>query len=188
MASLPHGSCKELALERDKHHKRLDPATAAPREPLAILALALRVPPDELLASKTGVLLHDFARRMAQHNRDRDAPVREVMARVGDRWSTLILLILSTGTFGHAMLRRLIVALSAERAISQRMLTLKLRALERDGFVIRTVTPVLPPKVDYTLSPMGQEFVTIVEGLLKWIERHEQEIHASQDKFEAGDA
>lgn len=122
--------------------------------------------------------------RMDRHDNDRDAPIREVMARLGDRWSTLILLLLSAGTFRHAELRRLVAAMSAERAISQRMLTLRLRALERDGMVERKVTPTVPPRVDYALTRMGSEFVRLVDGLLVWIEAHHDEVLASRARFD----
>jgi DNA-binding HxlR family transcriptional regulator len=121
--------------------------------------------------------------RMDSTEHHRAAPVREVMARLGDRWSTLILLVLSAGTFRHATLRRLIEAISAEKAISQRMLTLRLRALERDGMVARMVTPTVPPRVDYELTPMGREFVGLIDALLSWIERHERTILESRERF-----
>lgn len=127
-----------------------------------------------------------LVRRMDATAHDRAAPVREVMARLGDRWSTLILLVLAAGTFRHATLRRLIATISAEKAISQRMLTLRLRALERDGMVARMVTPTVPPRVDYELTPMGREFVALIDGLLVWIERHEAAILESRERFGEG--
>lgn len=159
--------------------------SAAGRAKLSALAAALRVEPAGLDHHAAGMRLAGLARRMDRHAHDRDAPVREVMARLGDRWSTLILLVLSAGTFRHAELRRLIEALSAEKAISQRMLTLRLRALERDGMVERTVTPTVPPRVDYALSPLGLEFVGLIEGLLRWLEANDATIIASRKKFGA---
>lgn len=152
---------------------------------LEALAKALQVAPASIETTAAGSILAGLVRRMDRHEHDREAPVRELMARLGDRWSTLILLVLSAGTFRHATLRRLIAATSAEKAISQRMLTLRLRALERDGMVERTVTPTVPPKVDYSLSPMGREFVGLIDGLLAWIERHDADIQTSRQKFGA---
>lgn len=152
---------------------------------LQSLAAALRVSADQLPAAPGGAILADLVRRMDRHDNDREAPVREVMSRLGDRWSTLILLVLSAGTFRHATLRRLIATMSAERAISQRMLTLRLRALERDGMVARTVTPTIPPRVDYALTPLGRDFVALIDSLLKWIESHDAAIQQSRDRFEA---
>lgn len=152
---------------------------------LQSLATTLRITTDALPAAPGGAFLADLVHRMDRHDNDREAPVREVMSRLGDRWSTLILLVLSTGTFRHATLRRLIATMSAERAISQRMLTLRLRALERDGMVARTVTPTVPPRVDYSLTPLGRDFVSLIDSVLKWIERHDAVIQASRDQFEA---
>lgn len=158
--------------------------SAAGTAKIAALAAALRI--DDVDASPAGLFLSGLVRRMDRHEHDREAPVREVMARLGDRWSTLILLVLSAGTFRHATLRRLIAAISAERAISQRMLTLRLRALERDGMVHRQVTPTVPPRVDYSLTPMGREFVGLIDGLLGWLEANDRAILASREWFEGG--
>lgn len=159
--------------------------SAAGRVKLSALAAVLRVSAAGLDHHAAGARLAGLARRMDRHAHDRDAPVREVMARLGDRWSTLILLVLSAGTFRHAQLRRLIAALSAEKTISQRMLTLRLRALERDGMVERTVTPTVPPRVDYALTALGGEFVGLIEGMLRWLEANDARILASRKKFEA---
>lgn len=120
------------------------------------------------------------------HGRDREAPVREVMALVGDRWSTLILLVLATGEWRHADLRRTLARLSAEKAISQRVLTLKLRALERDGFVLRSVSADIPPKVSYRLSRMGEDLHNVVRRMITWVTAHEDAIAESRSRFDAG--
>ncbi len=131
--------------------------------------------PDPRLAG-----LARIAAQMGEGAPSRDAPPREVMARLGDSWSALILLVLSTGTFRHATLKRVIAALSSEGDISQRMLTLRLRALERDGFVTRTLHPTVPPRVDYALTPMGAELTQQFGRLLAWIEAHAPAIHAAR--------
>lgn len=158
------------------------------RAKIAALAVALKSSPACLADLPAGAFLSSLVFRMDRTGHDREAPVREVMARLGDRWSTLILMVLASGTFRHATLRRVIAAISAEKAISQRMLTLRLRALERDGMVARMVTPSVPPRVDYELTPMGRDFVVLIDGLLAWIERHESAIRESRKGFAAGDA
>ncbi|GAB4356727.1 MAG: hypothetical protein Kow0026_16630 [Oricola sp.] len=110
----------------------------------------------------------------------RDAPVREVMARLGDNWSALILKVLATGTYRHATLKRVISGLSSEGDISQRMLTLRLRALERDGFVVRREQPTVPPRVDYALTPLGVALSAELDRMIRWIEGHEAEILAAR--------
>jgi DNA-binding HxlR family transcriptional regulator len=74
---------------------------------------------------------------------------------LGDRWSSLIMHLLSGGMLRHVELRRLICAVSAEHDISQRLFTLKLKVLERDGLVARTVTVDVPPRVEYALTDLG---------------------------------
>lgn len=171
-----------------RRDEALDASGALSRDGEAKLrdvAAVLRTTRERLPDAAEGAVLADLVRRMDRHAHDREAPVREVMARLGDRWSTLILLVLSAGTFRHATLRRLVAAMSAEGAISQRMLTLRLRALERDGMVARAVTPTVPPRVDYALTPMGREFVGLIRGLLAWIEGHDAAIQESRQKFGA---
>ncbi|MDO6964663.1 winged helix-turn-helix transcriptional regulator [Rhizobium alvei] len=131
--------------------------------------------------------LGDLAERMSRSRHDRDAPVREIMARLGDRWSPLILVILETGTYRYAELRRLVCILASEQNISQRMLTLRLRALERDGLVVRTVTPTVPPRTDYALTPLGQELQKLMNMLIGWISSHEADIEAARSRFERQD-
>lgn len=115
---------------------------------------------------------------------DKEAPVREVLARLGDNWSALILKVLSAGEFRHATLKRVITALATEQGISQRMLTLRLRALEHDGFVSRREDrTVVPPRVFYTLTPMGHELNTQHSALLDWIEAHSADIEAARARF-----
>ncbi len=123
--------------------------------------------------------------QMQAHGTDRDAPVREVMGLLGDRWTTLILLVLATGACRHAELRRVLGGLSQEKAISQRMLTLKLRALERDGFVLRHATAHVPPQVSYELSPLGAALHGQAATLIGWIEASSSTIAKARSAFAA---
>lgn len=132
--------------------------------------------------------LADLAAEMALHGKDRDDPAREVMGLLGDRWSTLILLVLGTGAFRHAELRRTLAQLSSEQAISQRVLTLKLRTLERDGFVGRAVTADVPPKVSYALTPLGADLHAQARHLIDWINARSPQIRNAREGFDgAGD-
>lgn len=124
-----------------------------------------------------------LAARMGDTPPDHDAPEREVISRLGDSWSPLILMILATGRYRHTTLKRVVGALSAEGDISQRMLTLRLRALERDGFVLREVEELVPPRVHYALTPMGQELVAELDRLLHWIEARRDRILAARVRF-----
>lgn len=148
-----------------------------------ILGIGERAPrgrPDPRLAP-----LLALAAEMAAVAPSRDSPVREVPARLGDSWSTLLLKVLAFGTFRHTTLKRIVSTLATEEAISQRMLTLRLRALERDGFVLRTVHDTVPPRVEYRLSPLGAELVGEFDRLLHWILAHQREIEAARSDFAA---
>ena len=135
--------------------------------------------------------LHDGLVRLAADMRangyQRDEPVREIFSLLGDRWTMLILLALAIGTFRHAELRRALGRLGAEGNISQRVLTLKLRTLERNGLVRRTVTQHVPPKVSYTLSDMGLSLVVECRRLLNWVHTQQNNIRQARTAFDSDD-
>ncbi|MFG2526251.1 winged helix-turn-helix transcriptional regulator [Streptomyces sp. NPDC048527] len=105
--------------------------------------------------------------------------LRDVLDRVGDKWSVLIMALLGDGPRRYSDLRRSI------DGISQRMLTLTLRSLERDGLVIRTVTPTTPPRVDYGLTPVGHTLSKEVSSLIQWSEHHREYISMSRRSYDA---
>ena len=105
--------------------------------------------------------------------------VAPVLNRVGDKWSMLIVMLLSDGPKRFMELKRAI------DGISQRMLTLSLRNLERDGLVTRTVTPTIPPRVDYELTELGISLREPVQGLGAWAMAHIDCIRAAQERFDA---
>ena len=104
--------------------------------------------------------------------------VREVLNRIGDKWSVQIV-----GTLGEGPLRFSELRRSIEK-ISQRMLTLSLRALERDGLVRRTVHPTVPPSVEYELTAVGRTLIAAVQPLARWAEQHVGEINAAQRRYD----
>ena len=106
------------------------------------------------------------------------------MALLGDKWSHLILLILDTGTLGHAQLKRAIELTSIEEAISQRVLTLKLRQLEKNGLVARSATEDTPPKVDYSLTERGVELIGKSLEIVEWISANSSEIESARLAFD----
>ncbi|MEE4452959.1 helix-turn-helix domain-containing protein [Novosphingobium resinovorum] len=127
----------------------------------------------------------ELAADMAAHGTARDAPVRAVMGLLGDRWSTLVLLVLATGACRHASLRRVLSELSSEGDVSQRVLTLKLRTLERDGFVERTASADVPPRVSYALTDLGRDLAGRARLMIDWVNAHEAAIHAARMNFDA---
>lgn len=108
--------------------------------------------------------------------------VRDVLNRVGDKWSVLIIFTLGQGPRRFNALRRDI------EGISQRMLTLTLRGLERDGLVRRAVYASVPPRVEYTLTPLGQTLLTPISALAGWAGEHREDIQAARARFDAEEA
>ena len=105
--------------------------------------------------------------------------VTPILQRVGDKWTVLIVITLGDGSLRFSELRKKI------GNISQRMLTFTLRGLERDGMVTRTVTPTVPPRVDYELTALGKSLLTPLFGLGDWAVKHADEIDAAQKRFDA---
>jgi DNA-binding HxlR family transcriptional regulator len=105
--------------------------------------------------------------------------VASVLARVGDKWSVFVIIYLGDGPKRFNELKRMI------GGISQRMLTLTLRGLERDGLVTRTVFPTIPPRVDYELTDLGRGLARPVQVLGKWAFEHLPEIEGARSKFDA---
>lgn len=105
--------------------------------------------------------------------------VREVLDRVGDKWSVHVIHLLGGGTRRFSDLRRGI------DGISQRMLTVTLRGLERDGLVTRTVYPVVPPRVDYALTPLGETLLETICSLVEWSTAHTADIDAARARYDA---
>jgi DNA-binding HxlR family transcriptional regulator len=104
---------------------------------------------------------------------------RDVLDRVGDKWSVLVIGLLGDGT------RRFTDILRSVDGISQRMLTVTLRGLERDGIVTRTVHPVVPPRVDYTLTPMGQTLLRTIRQLIEWADEHTGDIDDARVRYDS---
>jgi DNA-binding HxlR family transcriptional regulator len=104
--------------------------------------------------------------------------VSEVLSRVGDKWSVLTVMLLAGGPRRFNELKRMI------GGISQRMLTLTLRGLERDGLVTRTMFSTIPPRVDYELTDLGHSLKTPVEALGFWAFAHLPTIVQSRKKFD----
>jgi DNA-binding HxlR family transcriptional regulator len=104
---------------------------------------------------------------------------REVLNRVGDKWSVYVVGLLGGGPRRFSELKRTI------EGISQRMLTLTLRGLERDGLVTRTVFPSVPPRVDYALTPLGATLLDPVTALAEWAQKNGEAIHAARARFDA---
>jgi len=104
--------------------------------------------------------------------------VSTVLARVGDKWSVLVIMLLQDGPRRFNELKRMI------NGISQRMLTLTLRGLERDGLVTRTIYPTIPPRVDYALTDLGRSLAQPVKALGEWAFDNMTDIEQARQTFD----
>lgn len=108
--------------------------------------------------------------------------VGSILARIGDKWSVLIIMLLGDQPRRFNEIKRMV------GGISQRMLTLTLRGLERDGLVTRTVFPTIPPRVDYELTELGRSLRDPVKNLGTWAFENLPEIKTARDKFDSKDS
>ncbi len=97
---------------------------------------------------------------------DPACPSRQALDRIGDKWTMLVIRVLDDGTLRYSDLQRRI------GGVSQKMLTQTLRSLERDGLLERRVYPVVPPRVEYSLTPLGRSLVEPLDAICRWAERH----------------
>ncbi|MEU6072845.1 helix-turn-helix domain-containing protein [Micromonospora sp. NPDC047074] len=107
---------------------------------------------------------------------------RDVLARVGDKWTLLTITMLATGPMRFTALHDQVVG------ISQRMLSQTLRSLTRDGLVTRTAYPEVPPRVEYALTPLGRSLNEAVNGLVHWVRDHQGDIVRNRDQFDQAPA
>jgi DNA-binding HxlR family transcriptional regulator len=107
-----------------------------------------------------------------------DCAVREILDRVGDKWSVLVIVLLGQRTHRFNELHR------AVEGISQRMLTLTVRAMERDGLVSRTVYATVPARVDYELTELGRTLLVPLGALSDWANTHRDDIQAARERHE----
>lgn len=116
--------------------------------------------------------------KMTKRFDDDCVATREILSLVGDKWSVMVIVNLGEGTMRFSDLKRAI------EGISQRMLTLTLRGLERDGLVTRTVYPTIPPRVDYELTRLGRTLLEPVTELAIWAQRHRPEVQRAREAFQ----
>ena len=108
---------------------------------------------------------------------DQSCPTRQVLDRVGDRWTVLVVLTLTSGSRRFTELRGCVAG------ITPKMLTSTLRGLERDGLVSRRIYAEVPPRVEYTLTPLGHSLCAPMQAITDWAEEHIREIEAARDDY-----
>jgi DNA-binding HxlR family transcriptional regulator len=109
----------------------------------------------------------------------KDCPSRQILDRIGDTWSVLVVVMLADGPQRYTELARKI------QGVSPKMLTQTLRGLERDGLITRTVHAVVPPRVDYALTELGCSLHDLVQGLEKWAETHIDDVQAARAIYDS---
>ena len=103
-----------------------------------------------------------------------DCPTRKILDFIGDKWATLIILLLENGPKRYSELERSI------EGISHKMLSQTLRDLERDGLITRTVYPQVPLRVEYELTPLGQTLIQPIAAIVQWSYDHVEEVNVAQ--------
>ena len=113
------------------------------------------------------------------HSAEERRAFTDILAHIGDKWTVLVVGVLALGPMRYSQIAKLV------EGVSQRMLTLTLRNLERDGLVSRTVTPTIPPRVDYELTELGHSLQKPITGLAQWALDNVGAIHEAQAVFDA---
>lgn len=109
----------------------------------------------------------------------KSCPTNQLLDRISDKWVSLIVSALADGSMRYSDLGRKIAG------VSPKMLTQSLRSLERDGIVARTVTPSVPVRVDYELTPLGMSLSCLLTAVKDWAERHIEEVNEARDRYDA---
>ncbi|MEU7424303.1 helix-turn-helix domain-containing protein [Streptomyces sp. NPDC040750] len=108
----------------------------------------------------------------------RDCPTNQLLGRLSDKWVGLVVAALAAGPMRYSGLGRKIAG------VSPKMLTQTLRALERDGIVTRTVTPSVPVRVDYALTPLGAGLAGLLSAVKQWAETHMDEVREARERYD----
>lgn len=139
-----------------------------------------RLPEKNPLPSASAVLSARLAQWQSHDLDPARCPVRDVLDRIGDKWTTLILIVLAGGPRRFSEIHR------AVPDISKRMLTQSLRDLERDGLATRHVFPTKPPSVEYRLSPLGVSVLSPLAALIDWAESNHAAIREAEASVRCG--
>ncbi|MGW0205664.1 winged helix-turn-helix transcriptional regulator [Streptomyces sp. NPDC003233] len=109
----------------------------------------------------------------------RECPTNQLLGRLSDKWVSLVAAALATGPMRYSDLGRKIAG------VGPKMLTQTLRTLERDGIISRTVTPSVPVRVDYELTPLGGSLAALLTAVKDWAETHFEEVRAARERYDA---
>jgi DNA-binding HxlR family transcriptional regulator len=135
-----------------------------------------------LNSAQEGTFMSPANKPISVSEREGCTAMSDVLNRIGDKWSVMVVGVLRGGTLRFGEIRRAITG------ISQRMLTLTLRNLERDGLVTRTLYPEVPPRVEYTLTPLGETLLPAIGALWDWSSDHYGDIVAARAAYDEREA
>jgi DNA-binding HxlR family transcriptional regulator len=107
----------------------------------------------------------------------KEALVREILGRIADKWTLLVIETLTDGALRFSEVKRRV------NGVSQKMLTATLRGLERDGLATRRVYPTVPPRVEYALTPLGESLGESVCGVWRWVEAHADDVERARRAY-----
>jgi DNA-binding HxlR family transcriptional regulator len=138
-----------------------------------------RSPGSSAVTEPEPTLCCDVAPDAFQWDAREDCDVRQILDRIADKWSLLVISLLERRTMRFGELVREI------DGISKRMLTVTLRSLERDGLIHRTIHAEVPPRVEYQLSDLGCTLLGTIQALVHWTEEHQEEIARARERFDA---
>ena len=130
------------------------------------------------MATRTAAVRRDEARQ-AYDAFLAACPTRKLLDRISDKWVSLVLVALADGPRRYNDIARAIAG------VSQKMLTQTLRSLERDGLVVRTVTPAVPVRVDYDLTPLGRTLLPVMRAIKVWAEAHIEEVESARAAYDS---
>jgi DNA-binding HxlR family transcriptional regulator len=153
-------------------------------EILADIASILGIPAEEIGAHARAAAAVRVVREMHEDGADRSDPVRTILTRVGDRWTPFLVQLLEPGPLRFALLRRMVITILGED-ISKQILSGKLHALERDGFVHRVDLGGARPAVEYSLTPLGLQFADQIKRLITWSRATIPAVRAARAVYDA---
>lgn len=126
------------------------------------------------------MVVQDALRPVGVVGSEATCPSRQALDLIGDRWTLIVVKALVEGDKRYGTLHRSI------EGISQKMLTQTLRSMERDGLVRRSVYPVVPPRVEYSLTPLGQSLIGLLGAIGGWAEQHMDDVYRAREHHDAG--
>lgn len=153
------------------------------RQVMERVSVILRADPAAPVPVQQLVLFEHIATNLRRFGATRDAPIQSMLGHVGNFWSNAVLCSLLAGPLRPSAMQKVIAALTPQQAISGRMLTLNLRALEADGLIQREVRDIRNPHVEYRLTSLGDALSRLIFSIIEWASEHHQQIVDARERY-----